>query len=78
MAHIPACRPAEPRPRLATIAASPALADTKVEPLTDEPPDGLSRALASGQLTEAEYALERARALFRPQAVAIASARSRS
>ncbi len=32
--------------------------------------DALSRALASGQLTEAEYALERARSLFHPAAVA--------
>jgi hypothetical protein len=31
--------------------------------------DGLSRALARGEVSEAKYALERARALFRPKAV---------
>ena len=53
-----------------TFAVSSASAGTKVESLTDAHPDGLSRALATGQIAEAEYALERARALFRPQAVA--------
>ena len=50
--------------------ASPALAAPSQAPqLTPAPADGLMRALASGQLTEAEYALERARSLFSPESV---------
>ncbi len=50
--------------------ASPALAAPSQAPeLTPAPADGLTRALASGQLTEAEYALERARSLFSPESV---------
>ncbi len=41
-----------------------AAAGTKAVPLTQAPADALSRALVAGELTEAEYALERARALF--------------
>ena len=50
--------------------ASPALAAPSQAPeLTPAPADGLTRALASGKLTEAEYALERARSLFSPESV---------
>ena len=50
--------------------ASPALAAPSQAPeLTPAPADGLTRALASGRLTEAEYALERARSLFSPGSV---------
>ena len=41
----------------------------RVPALTPAPPDGLTRALAAGELSEAQYALERARALFRPDGV---------
>src|SRR5919204_900177 len=46
--------------------ASPALADAGREPpaLTPVPRDALTRALGRGKLSEAEYALERARSLF--------------
>ena len=37
----------------------------RVPALTPAAPDGLTRALAAGELSEAQYALERARALFR-------------
>ncbi len=52
----------------AIVATSSAAAATKLTPLTPVPADGLSRALAVGELSEAEYALERAKALFRPEA----------
>ena len=41
----------------------------RVPALTPAAPDGLTRALAAGELSEAQYALERARALFRLDAV---------
>jgi hypothetical protein len=53
----------------AALAVSPASAQTKSVPLVDAPADALRGALVAGALTEAEYALERARALFRPAAV---------
>ena len=44
------------------VAASPALAAPSRAPeLTPAARDGLTRALAAGELSEAEYALERAR-----------------
>jgi len=47
------------------VGASPALAAPSRAPeLTPAAHDGLTRALASGELSEAEYALERARSLF--------------
>jgi hypothetical protein len=55
----------------ALLAAAPAgAAPTKSLPaLAPVATDGLTRALARGKLTEAQYALERARSLFRPGAV---------
>ena len=54
---------------LATATPSPA-APTKRLPLTQAAPDGLTRALARGELTPAQYALERAVSLFHPARVA--------
>jgi hypothetical protein len=52
------------------VAAAPAVAGTAHPPrLAAVPADALTRALTSGQLTEAEYALERARSLFALPAV---------
>lgn len=52
-------------------AASPSLASpAKRLPLTRTAPDGLTRALARGELTPAQYALERAASLFHPGRVA--------
>jgi hypothetical protein len=52
------------------VAPSAGAARTKPLPaLTPVRTDALTRALARGQLTEAQYALERARSLFRPGAV---------
>jgi hypothetical protein len=49
----------------ALLLVGPAAAGAKLLPsLTPAPSDGLSRALAAGRLSEAQYALERARALF--------------
>lgn len=45
-------------------------APAKRAPLTEAGPDGLTRALARGELTPAEYALERADSLFHPLRVA--------
>jgi hypothetical protein len=51
--------------------AAPSLgAPAKRVPLTQAGPDGLTRALARGELTPAEYALERADSLFHPLRVA--------
>ena len=51
--------------------AAPSLgAPAKRAPLTQTGPDGLTRALARGELTPAEYALERAVSLFHPARVA--------
>jgi hypothetical protein len=51
--------------------AAPSLgAPAKRAPLTQTGPDGLTRALARGELTPAEYALERADSLFHPLRVA--------
>src|SRR5688500_13159977 len=50
---------------LATLVlAPPAYASDRTPALTPVAPDALTRALAAGELTEAQYALERARALF--------------
>jgi hypothetical protein len=48
----------------AWILAAPAGAQSALPPLTPSKHDALYRALAQGQLTEAQYALERARSLF--------------
>jgi hypothetical protein len=54
----------------ALVAAGPAAARAKpLPPLTPVRADGLTRALADGRLTEAQYALERARSLFHLGAV---------
>jgi len=51
--------------------AAPSLAAPKqLPPLTRTAPDALTRALARGELTPAQYALERAASLFRPGRVA--------
>jgi hypothetical protein len=51
--------------------AAPSLgAPAKRAPLTQTGPDGLTRALARGELTPAQYALERAVSLFHPARVA--------
>jgi len=51
--------------------ASPSLASpAKPLPLTRTAPDSLTRALARGELTQAQYALERAASLFHPGRVA--------
>jgi len=51
--------------------ASPSLASpAKRLPLTRTAPDSLTRALATGELTPAQYALERAASLFHPGRVA--------
>ena len=50
----------------AQAAAGAAQVEKKLPALAPSPNDGLSRALANGDLTEAEYALERALSLFRP------------
>jgi hypothetical protein len=51
--------------------ASPSLASpAKRLPLTRTAPDSLTRALARGELTQAQYALERAASLFHPGRVA--------
>ena len=50
--------------------AAPSLAAPKKLPLTRTAPDALTRALARGELTPAEYALERAASLFHPGRVA--------
>jgi hypothetical protein len=54
------------------IAASPAFAhgSKSLPTLTPAAPDSLTRALGRGQLTQAQYALERAESLFRPARVA--------
>jgi hypothetical protein len=54
------------------VAASPVLAQSprKRPALTPTPRDSLTRALASGEITPAKYALERATALFHPVRVA--------
>jgi hypothetical protein len=55
---------------LATLALAPSSpAAERLPALAPAAPDALSRALAAGELTEAQYALERARALFRLDAV---------
>jgi hypothetical protein len=53
------------------IASAPAFAQgSKPLPaLTQTPPDALTRALATGELTQSEYALQRAVSLFRPNRV---------
>jgi hypothetical protein len=56
---------------LGLAAASASLgAPGKPLPLTRSAPDGLTRALAHGELTQAQYALERATSLFHPARVA--------
>jgi len=51
--------------------AAPSIgAPAKRAPLTQTGPDGLTRALARGELTPAQYALERAVSLFHPARVA--------
>jgi hypothetical protein len=49
--------------------AGPVAAAKKQPPLLPVAPDALTRALEHGRLSEAQYALERARSLFRLQAV---------
>jgi hypothetical protein len=49
--------------------AAPSLAAPKRLPLTPAASDGLTRALSRGELTQAEYALERAESLFHPARV---------
>jgi hypothetical protein len=48
-----------------TVAAPAGAAETQLPPLTPVPHDALSRALARGNLTEPQYALERARSIFK-------------
>jgi hypothetical protein len=50
-------------------APTAALAFRDTPPLVPAAADGLTQALETGRLTTAQYALERARALFRPRAV---------
>jgi hypothetical protein len=56
---------------LATLVLAPSssAARDRIPALAPAAPDALTRALAAGELTEAQYALERARALFRLDAV---------
>ena len=56
---------------LGLASAAPSFAVPKNQPpLTQTAPDALTRALAHGELTAAQYALERAASLFRPGRVA--------
>jgi hypothetical protein len=51
---------------LALAEAAPAQGKRELPPLAPAPADGLTSALEAGRLSEAEYALERARSLFQP------------
>jgi hypothetical protein len=55
---------------LLVTAAAQAQATSRLPALTSVPADGLTRALANREIDESGYALERARALFRPARVA--------
>jgi hypothetical protein len=51
---------------LVAVASAPAAPGARVPALTPAPLDSLTRAFAQGRITEARYALERARSLFAP------------